>query len=135
MSMHILPAYYTTNVSRRKSKKKSTNKISEHDIWLLKKGLHPEQIRLKKTVDLNWKKEYNDNMKVDRSTREYDNKGLSGNVSSCLKRDIMTNLHKEPKHVQDAILEKASRTAPLYSKGPYQLITDGASLKEIGKKM
>jgi len=132
MSMHILPAYYTTTVSRRKSKKKTKDKITQHDIWLLKNGVHPEQIRLKKTVDKNWKKEYNESLKVDRS--DYVSSGLSGSKSSCAKRDIMTNLHKEPKHVQDAILEKASRVMPLYNKGGLQLLSPKDDLTQIGTK-
>ena len=133
--MHILPAYYTTNVSRKNSTKRKNKQLSQHDAWLIQKGLHPDQIREKKTLDKNWKKEYSNSLKVDRSTLEYDNKGLSGTVSSCLKRDIMTNLHKEKPEVKKAILEKAKRTAPLYSKGGYQLITDGTSLHEIGRKL
>lgn len=133
MSMHILPAYYTTTVSSRKTKKKVKKNLSSHDLWLLKKGLHPEQIKLKKTVDKTWKEKYNNDMMVDRSTRSYDNKQFT--AGDCSKRDIMTNLHKEPEHVQKEILDKAKRTAPLYSKGPYQFITDGSNLKEIGKKL
>ena len=133
MSMHILPAYYTTTVSSRKTKKKVKKNLSSHDLWLLKKGLHPEQIKLKKTVDKTWKEKQNNDMMVERSTRSYDNKQFT--AGDCSKRDIMTNLHKEPEHVQKEILDKAKRTAPLYSKGPYQFITDGSNLKEIGKKL
>lgn len=133
MSMHLLPAYWNTNASRKK--KKSSKKITQHDLWLEKQGLSVSQIRKKKTLDSNWKSKYNDSMMVDRSTRHYDNKGLEGNASSCVKRDIMTNLHKEKPEVREEILKKAKRTAPLYSKGGYQYITDGTSLKEIGKKL
>ena len=134
MSMHILPAYYTTtNTRKRNSKRKDNSKlISDHDRWLLKNGVHPQQIRLKKTVDKNWKKEYTESMKVDRS--DYVSSGLSGTASSCAKRDIMTNLHKEPKHVQDAILEKASRVMPLYNKGGLQLLSPKDDLTQIGTK-
>jgi hypothetical protein len=133
MSMHILPAYYTTTVSSRKKKSKKSTTISQHEIWLINKGLHPTQIAKKKTVDKTWKQNYNNDMMVDRSTRHYDKKQFT--AGDCSKKDIMSNLHKEPKHVQEAILEKSKRTAPLYSKGPYQLITEGSSLKEIGKKL
>ena len=132
MSMHILPAYYTTTVSRRKSKPKSKKTLSSHDLWLLKKGLHPEQIKLKKEVDKSWKQKYNDNMVVDRSTRHYDNKQLV--AGDCSKRDIMSNLHKEPKHVQEAILEKASRVMPLYNKGGLQLLSPKDDLTQVGTK-
>ena len=101
-------------------------------MWLFKRGLHPKQIQLKKTVDKNWKKEYIESMKVDRSTRSYDDKGLSGIVSSCVKRDIMTNLHKEKQEVREAILEKASRVMPLYNKGGLQLLSPFDDLTKIG---
>jgi len=65
MSMHILPAYFTTTkTSLRKTKPKQLDK---HDAWLWKRGLHPEQIKAKKTVDKNWKKAYTESMMVDRS--------------------------------------------------------------------
>lgn len=133
MSMHLLPAFFTTTNSRKR-KSKSNKKISDHDIWLLKNGLHVDQIRQKKTVDKNWKSEYTESMKVDRSTRQYDEKELRGNAYSCPKRDIMTNLHKEPKHVQDAILEKASRVMPLYNKGGLQLLSPNDDLTTVGSK-
>ena len=119
--MHILPAYYTTTVSKRKLSRKSKAKsklVSDHDRWLLSKGLHPDQIKMKKTVDENWKKKYTEDMKVDREG--YVSSGLSGSKSSCAKRDIMTNLHKEPEHVQKEILRKASLVMPLYNKGGLQ---------------
>ena len=137
MSMHILPAFYTTtNTRKRKQKSKAKTKlVSDHDRWLLSKGLHPDQIRLKKdkkVLDKIWRASYTESMMVDRS--DYVSAGLSGNASSCAKRDIMTNLHKEPKHVQDAILEKASRVMPLYNKGGLQLLSPNDDLTQIGTK-
>ena len=132
MTMHLLPAYFNTNGnSKRKRKKKDT--LTDHDKWLLKQGLHLSQIKKKKTVDLSWKKKYTTDMMVERSTKHYDDKKFV--AGSTAKTDIMTNLHKEPKHVQDAVFEKASRVAPLYNKGGYQLITPDTNLREIGKKV
>lgn len=130
MSMHILPAYFTTNNSRKRKSKTQTKSQQEHDAWLLKQGLHPTQIKNKKRVDKNWKSKYNESLKVDRS--DYVSAGLSGNASSCAKRDIMTNLHKEPKHVQQAILEKASRVMPLYNKGGLQVLCASDDIKSVG---
>lgn len=130
MSMHILPAYYTTTVTRRKTKQKKQKQISQHDIWLLKNGVHPEQIKQKKTVDKSWKTEYNNSMIVERSTRHYDNKQLI--AGDCSKRDIMSNLHKEKPDVREAILEKASRVMPLYNKGGLQLLSPSDDLTKIG---
>jgi hypothetical protein len=99
---------------------------------LLKKGLHPDQIKLKKGVDLNWKKQYTEGMKVDRG--DYVSSGLSGTKSSCAKRDIMTNLHKEPEHVQKEILKKASLVMPLYNKGGLQYAGPNVDLTTVGSK-
>ena len=138
MSMHILPAYYTTTVSKRKLSRKATAKsklVSDHDRWLLSKGLHPDQIRSKKdkkSLDLSFRKEYNESMVVDRSTREYDNKKLV--AGDCSKRDIMTNLHKEPEHVQQEILKKASLVMPLYNKGGLQYAGPNVDLTTVGTK-
>lgn len=135
MSMHILPAFYTTTVSKRKLSRKSKAKsklVSDHDRWLLSKGLHPDQIKLKKGVDENWKKRYSEDMKVDREG--YVSSGLSGNKSSCAKRDIMTNLHKEPEHVQKEILKKASLVMPLYNKGGLQYAGPNVDLTTVGSK-
>lgn len=135
MSMHILPAYYTTTVSKRKLKRKNTAKsklVSDHDRWLLSKGLHPDQIKMKKSVDLSWKKRYTDDMMIDRSTRSYDDKALV--AGDCPKRDIMTNLHKEPEHVQEEILRKASLVMPLYNKGGLQYAGPDVDLTTVGTK-
>jgi hypothetical protein len=138
MSMHILPAYYTTTVSKRKLSRKATAKsklVSDHDRWLLSKGLHPDQIKSKKdkkSLDLSFRKGYNESMVVDRSTRHYDNKKLV--AGDCSKRDIMTNLHKEPEHVQKEILKKASLVMPLYNKGGLQYAGPDVDLTTVGSK-
>jgi len=132
--MHILPAFYTTtNTRTRKRKSKAKSKlVSDHDRWLLSKGLHPEQIKLKKGIDENWKSRYTDDMMVDRSTRSYDDKALV--AGDCYKRDIMTNLHKEPEHVQEEILRKASLVMPLYNKGGLQYAGPDVDLTTVGTK-
>jgi hypothetical protein len=130
--MPLLPAYYTTTNQRKRKQRKYDR--SEHDAWLIKMGVSPQQIKIKKSKNTSWAKEYAESLKVDRSSAQYDSAGMSGDASSCANRSIMANLHKEPKHVREAILAKAARTAPLYSKGPYQYITDGTNLDDVGKK-
>lgn len=130
MTMHLLPAYFTTtNSKKRKVKRKSSPK---HDAFLLKMGCHPKQIKEKKKLDNNWASEYNAKMKV--GQKEYVSAGMSGNASSCTKRGIMTNLHKETDEVRQEILNKASRIQPLYNKGGLQYVTDGTDLHDVGKK-
>ena len=132
MSMHILPAYYTTTKVRRSKAKVKSNQLSKHDIWLMKHGVHPEQIKLKKGVDKNWKSRYNESMMVDRSG--YVSMGMSGSPDATVKRDIMTNLHKEPEHVRKEILDKASRVMPLFNKGGLQYATPGEDMTQVGTK-
>ena len=135
MSMHILPAYYTTTATRKRKPKNTSKSISAHDKWLLSKGLHPDQIKIKKdkkTLDKMWRSNYNDSMEVDRSTRMYDDKQLV--AGDCSKRDIMTNLHKEPEHVREEILKKASLVMPLYNKGGLQYAGPNVDLTTVGTK-
>lgn len=129
MSMHLLPAYYN-DIGKRKRKKKAKAEPSNHDKWLLKQGLHLSQIKKKKGLDSGWKTRYTEGMMVDRSTKSYDDKDFV--ASPTAKTDIMTNLHKEPKHVRDAVLDKASRVMPLYNKGGLQLLTDKKDLTTVG---
>jgi hypothetical protein len=131
MTMHLLGPWYTTTKTDRKQKQKE-KQITKHDVGLLKNGVHPEQIKIKKGVDLNWKQRYNDNMKVERN--DYVSAGMSGSASSCVKRDIMSNLHKESKQVQAQILAKASRVMPLFNKGGLQYATPETDLTQVGSK-
>jgi hypothetical protein len=132
--MPILPPYFTTlQTNSRNSKPKSKSDATlKHEKWLKERGLLPTQIEMKKRVDVNWKKEYTDTMKVDRSN--YVSSGMSGNASSTSKRDIMTNLHKEPEHVRKAILDKASRVMPLFNKGGLQYATPDTDMSTVGSK-
>lgn len=106
-----------------------------HTEWLRKQGLLPAQIRKRKSPSQNWRKEYSDSLKVDRSTASYDSASLSGKVSTCPNRSIMANLHKESEATRAAILEKAARVAPLWNKGGLMLITEGQDLTTLGKKV
>jgi hypothetical protein len=130
MTMHLLPAYYTT--TKTFSRKAKPKLPSKHDAWLLKNGLHLSQIKSKKGVDVNWKKRYNEDMMVDRT--DYVSSGMSGTASSCVDRSLMSNLHKEPEHVRKAILDKASRVMPLFNKGGLQYATPETDMTQVGSK-
>jgi len=131
MSMHILPAYVTSlNTRKRKPKKYNTE---AHDNWLMKNGIHPDQLKkIKKPLDSKWKSRYTENMMVDRSN--YVSSGMSGSASSCAKRGVMVNLHKEPEEVRKAIMDKASRVMPLFNKGGLQYATPETDLTQVGSK-
>ena len=131
MTMHLLPAFFTTTASNRKSKKKKTKAQIEHEKWLEKKGLSPNQLKTKKKLDSNWKEEYASILKVD---RKYESAEMTGSFDACANKDIMSRLHKEPEHIRKEILEKASRVMPLFNKGGLQYATPETDLKTVGTK-
>jgi len=130
MTMHLLPAYFTTTNTKKKKTKMKASEI-EHQKWLTKRGLTREQINLKKKVDFNWSSEYAKTLKVD---KKYKSAEMSGSSDACAKKDIMTKLHNEPKHVREEILNKASRVMPLYNKGGLQYVTPETDIKTVGSK-
>jgi hypothetical protein len=108
MTMHILPAYYTTTkTSSRKAKSKPPTK---HDAWLMKKGLHPDQIKLKKGVDKNWKKAYTESMMVDRS--DYVSSGFGNGRTSKPAQKVYSG---ERKLLGIATMHK-SNMVPVFAK-------------------
>ena len=130
MSMHLLPIFYNDIGKTKRKKKKDT--LTAHDKWLIKQGLHLSQLKTKKRLDNSWKQRYNDDMMVDRSTKHYDDKKLVAGPTS--KTDIMTNLHKEPEHVQAEIMRKASLVMPLYNKGGLQYAGPDVDLTTVGTR-
>lgn len=132
MTMHLLPAYYTTTVGKRKTKKKvKTAAQIGYEKWLQRQGLTREQLAKKKTVDNNWQNEYAKSLKVE---RKYQSVEMTGSKDSCARRGVMENIHKEPEHVRKQILEKASRCMPLYNKGGIQYATPETDMKTVGTK-
>lgn len=130
MTMHLLPAYFTTtNTKKKKTKLKKSD--LEHQAWLAKRGLLPQQLKAKIKLDNNWKTEYAKSIKVE---RKYESAEMFGTSDSCAKKDIMTRLHKEPEHVKQEILNKASRVMPLYNKGGLQYVTPETDMKMVGSK-
>jgi hypothetical protein len=133
MTMHLLPAFYTTTVSRKP--KRSNNKRqalarAEHEAWV--QSMTGGKKADKKVLDFKWKQRYNSDMMVDRSN--YVSAGMSGSASSCTNRSLMSNLHKEPEHVRKEILAKASRVMPLFNKGGLQYATPETDMTQVGSK-
>lgn len=133
MTMHLVGPYMSTNKSKVKGKKLANTAAkraadSAHEKWLKERGLHPSQRDLQKAFKGKRKIDA-PNLKVE------ENAPLSNKIeANGLARGVMANLHKEKPEVRAAILEKASRVAPLYNKGGLQLITDGDDLKTLGRK-
>jgi len=134
MTMHLCPAFVTTTNTRKKksviNNKRALIAQANHKEWIEKitKGKKSD----KKVLDKLFRVSYNENMVVDRS--DYVSAGMSGSASSCVKRDIMSNLHKEPEKVRKEILVKASRVMPLFNKGGLQYATPGEDMTQVGTK-
>ena len=132
MSMHLVGPYLTT--TRYNGKKKLSAKEqrakSDHEAWLRKQGLHPDQLAARKASNGPPKAEKTlPSYKVDQSIPLSNNIVDGGRV-----KGIMANLHKEAPEVQKEIMYKASRCMPLYNKGGIQYATPGEDLTQIGTK-
>jgi hypothetical protein len=133
MTMHLLPAFYSTTSTRKR--KPSNNKRqalarAEHEAWV--QSMTGGKKASKKVLDFKWKQRYNDDMMVDQTN--YVSAGMSGSASSCVDRSLMSNLHKEPEHVRKEILAKASRVMPLFNKGGLQYATPETDMTQVGSK-
>lgn len=130
MTMHLERAFITTTRYSSKGKKvpntsSQRSAREKHEQWLRSQGLALDQLS---------KKERQVTALPDYKVKENAKLGNNIAVKGGFKNGVMDNLHKETPAVQRAILEKAKRTAPAYSKGAYQYITDGANLSDLGKK-
>lgn len=132
MSMHMERAYLNNNASGKGKKSANTaakrKAEADHASWLKSQGLHPDQLAARKK-----------NFTVTKPTVTPPTKPpvqLSNNlkVKGGFRRSIMDHLDEESPEVKKAILDKASRLAPAYSKGAYQYISPGTELSDIGKK-
>jgi hypothetical protein len=131
MSMHLERAFITTTNCGSKGKKLANTAAkrkadAEHDAWLRKRGVHPDQLKTKQIKSVATIPNYREGI---RSTAP-----LSNSVGNGFKNGVMENLHKEAPEVQKAILDKASRCMPLYNKGGYQYMTDGTDPTTVGSK-
>jgi hypothetical protein len=107
-----------------------------HEKWLLKRGLHPTQIKVRKDVKLLKKirlQEAVEFMRIDRNG--YDSARRESIAGTCPDKSIMKNLHNETPEVQRQIIAKANRVAPLYSKGAVQYITNAEDTVYLGRKV
>lgn len=131
MTMHLLPAYFTTTTFRRDKKRnpKRAAANAQHKAWIaeITKG----KVSDKKLLTKKWRNEYSETIKVDRN---YTTSNSFGTSDACVDRSIMNRLHKETKETRDEILRKASRCMPLYNKGGLQYATEGEDMTQVGTK-
>ena len=133
--MAILPIYYNTNnLTNRKRKASSPTRASEESArktaaLLARVGYVRRDRVVTKAIVEKWQ----DERKVVPMTNT-----IPGGIAA--KRDKL-NDHKWKRGLEETadtikeIQNKAARTAPAYSKGAYQYITDGADVKTLGRKI
>ena len=120
------PQFNSNGSNKKKPSAKQAQAKAEHEAWLKRNGVHPEQLtkaKLHKNALPSYKTE-----KVELSNNIVD----GGRV-----RGIMANIHKEPKHVQNEIMARAASVTPLYNKGGYAVAvkSDGNCLGSSSRRM
>ena len=100
-----------------------------HEAWLRSQGIHPDQLKSKRSTT-----------SVSNKPARYAGDGIKTSdtiVDAGRARGIMANLHNEPAHVRNAILEKASRCTTLYNKGAHGLpvASDGNCLGSRSRRL
>ena len=130
--MPILPIYFTTTNTRKRKTSKPTQAMIESRRMteeLLKK------VGYVKPTQSNKKFSYS--LAVESNVAPMTNT-IPGGIAA--KRDKL-NDHKWKRDSEEsaatvqAMQDKAARTAPAYSKGAYQYITDGTDAKHLGRKL
>lgn len=116
---------YINNIGSTKTKAtaKQLQAKAEHEAWLKKNGVHPDQLKHKP--------------KVKNSLPSYKTEKV--NLSNTIvdggrNKSIMANIYKESEAVQRKILEKAKRTEMAYNKGGLVYVTDGMDIKTMGSR-
>ena len=124
MSMQLLKPYFTTTRTGSKSKPsaKQLQAKAEHEAWLRKNGVHPDQLKPASRGKL--KTNYVPDVHKT-SDRIVDGGRVTG---------IMNGLDKEPAHVRRAILDKAKRVEIAYNKGGLVYVTDAMDIKTMGSR-
>ena len=106
----------------------------EHQKFLTSMGVSKEQLQKTKAGRRNlvldsWRKSFYNKLESRIEQKDIANTGVTGQVTG-----IFANLHREPEHVKQAILNKKSRVMPLYNKGGYQLASENEDMTQIGAR-
>lgn len=114
--MGLLKPYFNSN-GKSKSTVKQTAALkkakAEHETFLRSMGVHPEQLKGKKS-----------SRSISNKPTRYTGDGITTSdtiMPGGQAKGVMVNLHREAPHIQRAILEKASQCTTLYNKGAYGL--------------
>lgn len=137
MTMHMVhPGLNTINTgkNRKKLNAKQQRNLAEHQAWLRKQGLHPEQLT-KNKVKPSGKLQLSP--AFDTPTPQLSNTVVDGGFRKTIWDTKWRRTYEDDPLMaerEDDALRKAdarkSRLMPLYNKGPVQYCTDMNTLKE-----
>lgn len=138
--MHIVHASLS-DINTSKSKKKPTVKqqkaMAEHDVWLKKQGLHPDQLSNRKSKPNKLKKSFVMNKNEPQCSNGFAQGGFKTSIfdSNWNKRyeDNPELAARETIALRKAEELKGNLMA-LYNKGPVMLKTKSLRMDELGKR-
>lgn len=126
--MQLMKPMFTTTRTGRSTKRsaKQEQAKAEHEAWLRKNGVHPDQLtkaKLHKNALPSYKTE-----KTELSNTIVDGGRAKG---------VMANLYKESAHVQTQVKAKVAGVTQLYNKGGYGVAvpSDGNCLGSRSRRM
>lgn len=136
MTMHLVhPGLSTNNIkTKKKLSAKQLKAKADHEVWLRKNNIHPDQLSLRTSKKPN--KLVLDLVK-DKNTAECTN----GFAQGGFKKSIFDTKWQKPYEEDPLMAEREAialskaeeikgRLMPLYNKGPVQLMTAKTSLKD-----
>ena len=123
--MQLMKPYFTTTrtVSSSVKSSKQQKAKQEHEAWLKKNGVHPDQLKVKARGKA--KSTYVPDTSIKTSDTFVD----AGRVVG-----IMANLDKESAYTKRLILDKAKRVEIAYNKGGLVYVTDDMDIKTMGSR-
>lgn len=137
MTMHMVhPGLTTLNTSKVKKKPtaKQARAAAEHDAWLRKQGLHPEQLASRRDAS---PRKFKHKLTVDRTGPQCSNGFAPGGEKKSVFDSKWKKTYDDDPILaarEEEALRKAealkSRLMPLYNKGPVQLQTNLTNLKD-----
>ena len=109
--------------TKTKSSEKQLQAKAEHEAWLKKNGVHPDQLKHKPKTRNTFPSYKTEKAHLSNTI-----------VDGGHNKSIMANLYKESEVVQRKILEKAKRIDMAYNKGGLVYVTDGMDIKTMGAR-
>jgi len=127
MTMHLLGPHFNNHGSgKRKLNAKQLRAKAEHETWLRRNNVHPDQLAKAKQYRSPLPSYKVDEVKLSNTV-----------VDGGRAKGIMANLYKESAHVQTQVMAKVAGVTQLYNKGGYGVAvpSDGNCLGSRSRRL